>query len=704
MIAGGVWLNEVGSENAEAVSAPGVIQTGQWYHVALTWSSGQPARIFVNDITTPAVTGLESPAGYIRRSDDPLLVGCNLYQIYGWFYWQGYIDEVRISDVDRYPVNPSNPQIPPVLWTHAYGENQDDHIYCVQQTQPDGGFIAAGAKTVSGLGTQLWVFKTYPCGTLQWEHTWGGTYNDYAYWVKQTNDGGYIIVGSWKYTNTDYDAYLIKLDSNGNTQWEHNYGGAGDGDDGTCVQQTSDGGYVFAGGTYSYGVIWDFWLVKVDAMGTTQWHRPYPMGGYQAASFVRQTSDGGYIMSGYTTPYYPMPWDAYIIKTNPSGDIQWTHQFGGGGGEWASCVRQLSSGDYVVTGFTDSYGAGGTDGLIYKLNNAGTLLWRRTYGGSGDDEFRKFQILPNGNIAVAGTYATLSQSSDFWLMITNAQGDSLDSHTYGGVGAENGSSLDLTDDGGYILSGWTQSYGMGGWDGWLVRLGTAGPPGPPVEITLTPVNPPIVIPPSGGSFSFNVSLLNVSGASQTFDAWSMIEVPGGSQFIALGPFTLTLNAGASITRQRTQAVPANAPAGEYAYWGFVGDYPWNVMDSDSFSFTKQGAGGDWAGSDGWVGGGEPFPGEIAVADRAPLEFALHEAFPNPFNATTVLSYQLPVAGHVSLRVYDTVGRLVTTVVGGWRDVGAHQITFDGSALPSGIYLARLTAGDWSAVQKLVLMK
>jgi len=678
-------------------------QLNVWYHIVIIYEADTHIASFQVTLNGTPVAG--SSTQIIGQYEG--LRNLGLSRRWSWppqgQIAQGYVDNVKLY------VPPTGPggQIPPILWTHAYGENLDDWIYCVQQTQPDGGFIAVGAKTVSGHGTQLWVVKTYPCGTLQWEHTWGGTYNDLALWVEQTEDGGYIIVGSWKYTNTDYDAYLIKLDANGNTQWEHNYGGAGDGDDGTCVQQTSDGGYIFAGGTYAYGDIWDFWLVKVDAMGTLQWHRPYPMGGYQAASFVRQTSDGGYIMSGYTTPYYPMPWDAYIIKTNPSGDIQWTHQFGGSGGDYASCVRQLSSGDYVVTGFTDSYGAGGTDGLIYKLNNTGTLLWHRTYGGTGDDEFRKFQITADGGFAIVGTDASSSASSEFWLVKTNSQGDLTWDATYGGADDDLGWCMDLIDDGGYILGGPTQSYGAGGWDGWLVRLGPEGPPPPPpplLEISLAPVNPPIIIPQNGGSFSFHATVSNASNMTQTFDAWCNIQVPGGSQFTVLGPVNLTLGAGVSLTRLRTQAVPANAPGGEYAYWGFVGDYPWTVTDSDQFPFVKQGSDAGLISEDGWICSGELFPGEIAADGQQPKEFALHGAFPNPFNPTTAIRYQLPADSHVDLRVYDISGRLVATLVDGWREAGVHEAILDAQDLPSGIYLARLIAGDFAAVQKMVLMK
>jgi hypothetical protein len=224
-----------------------------------------------------------------------------------------------------------------------------------------------------------------------------------------------------------------------------------------------------------------------------------------------------------------------------------------------------------------------------------------------------------------------------------------------------------------------------------------------LDIALTPVNPPLVIPPGGGSFFFNAVIENVSSATQNFDLWTTIQVPGGSQFTSFGPLNLNLESGGSIVRLRTQAVPANAPAGQYFYRGFVGDHPWSVIDADSFSFAKAGDLRDWFGPEGWVAGGEPFPGEEAV-NHQPAAFGLQPCSPNPFNASTVVRYKMQDARQVSLKVYDVSGRLVATLAEGWREAGSHEAVFDGSNLASGIYLAKLEAGEFTAVQKLVLLK
>jgi len=228
----------------------------------------------------------------------------------------------------------------------------------------------------------------------------------------------------------------------------------------------------------------------------------------------------------------------------------------------------------------------------------------------------------------------------------------------------------------------------------------------PVDITLTPVNPPILIPASGGSFSYNIAIQNVSAAPQTFDVWIMTQQPNGAwRGPMLGPVNLTLTPGSSITRTRNQNVPGSAMPGVYAYIGYVGAYSTSTKwDSSYFNYTKLST-GDGESVNSWDNWGESFdPWMTTAAIEIPKEFALLGAYPNPFNAVSVLSYQLPVASHVSLKVFDMTGRLVAELANGWKDAGVYQNTFDASGLASGIYVYRLTAGSFNSTGKMVLLK
>jgi len=231
--------------------------------------------------------------------------------------------------------------------------------------------------------------------------------------------------------------------------------------------------------------------------------------------------------------------------------------------------------------------------------------------------------------------------------------------------------------------------------------GTLAPPPPGVTVTLTPAGSTQV--PPGGSFNFNGVLHNPATVAQTFDAWNMVRLPNQSWYgPVLGPLVLTLPAQATVARLRIQNVPAVAPPGVYWYEGRVGDYPGTITDTSGFAFTVTGT-ADATGAEGWACTGEPFPGEGSQAPLLPSGLTL-SASPNPFNPTTSLRYQLPALSRVSLKIYDTAGREIRTLVEGWREAGTHEVTFDGSGLVSGVYLYRLTSGNRTLTGKMVMMK
>jgi len=230
---------------------------------------------------------------------------------------------------------------------------------------------------------------------------------------------------------------------------------------------------------------------------------------------------------------------------------------------------------------------------------------------------------------------------------------------------------------------------------------------PDVTITMTPSITPITIPASGGSFDFDLALTNNEPTSLAFSAWIMVRLPDLSWYgPLLGPIDLSLPAGYTLNRDRTQRVPGSAPAGTYTYEGRVGTYPNFIWDNYSFTFEKLSFGDDELIGE-WSNTGESFDQWLAFnPDESPVPqtFSLGQNYPNPFNPITAITFALPEAVHVKLTVFNVRGQVVTVLVNGWRDAGVHEVTFDGSTLPSGIYFAQFQAGDFSAVQKLVLLK
>ena len=228
---------------------------------------------------------------------------------------------------------------------------------------------------------------------------------------------------------------------------------------------------------------------------------------------------------------------------------------------------------------------------------------------------------------------------------------------------------------------------------------------PQVSISLTPYNPPITIPETGGSFDFNIEMTNNNGIPITLDVWIMVQLPNSIWFgPVLGPVGLTLPAGLSIERDRTQDIPGGAPAGFYTYQGRVGTYPDDIWHSDSFTFEKLGSTVGIPGEE-WINIGEDFPNRQSEPNiEIPDVFALCAAYPNPFNPITNIRYDLPVAEHVKLVIYDVSGRDVITLVNGFRTPGRHEVTFDASGLSSGVYLYWLDAGIYNDYGKMVFLK
>ncbi len=226
-----------------------------------------------------------------------------------------------------------------------------------------------------------------------------------------------------------------------------------------------------------------------------------------------------------------------------------------------------------------------------------------------------------------------------------------------------------------------------------------------LNLTLTPYGTPIVIPPAGGTFNYGIAVSNGSASPASADIWCMVTLPNGTHYgPVLGPALVSLPAGYATSRDRTQAVPAGAPAGNYTYHAYIGLYPNVIYDQDSFPFSKSGVAGALSWDEGWENWGEEIAGATADTHVLPAAFALYQAYPNPFNPAATVTYDLPQAAFVKLAVFDLLGRQVSVLQQERMPAGVHQILWDASQIASGIYLLRLEADDYAAAQKLVLMK
>lgn len=303
----------------------------------------------------------------------------------------------------------------------------------------------------------LSIIITFPVNLMSqitFERAYGGQDSYTCYSVEQTSDGGYLAVGDIKHmANNDYDVYLMKTDAYGDTLWTQTYGDSEKNQKGIDIQLTSDGGCVIVGKTGN-GSDYKTLLIKTDAVGDTLWTRVYTCVdsiGYFSKS-LQQTSDGGYIIAGYTiNPGYTM--DVFLIKTNSSGDFLWTQIFDKNENDIGNSVKQLSDGGYVIVGNTDNMM------FLIKTDAVGDTLWTRTYGDAVSREGKDIQLTSDGGYIICGEVTDESTyTKDVYLIKTDDSGQVLWTQSYGDIYDNIGNSVKQTSDGGFIIAGYTLNY------------------------------------------------------------------------------------------------------------------------------------------------------------------------------------------------------------------------------------------------------
>ena len=330
------------------------------------------------------------------------------------------------------------------LWTKTHREKDSDAGYDVQETS-DGGYVIVGRTKSYGAGsTDVYLIKTNRIGDMLWFKTYGGSKRDYGYAIQPTTDGGFIITGRTKsfLRTKQYDVYLLKIKANGKKQWEKTYGGRGN-DYGYYLEQTSDGGYIVVGCTKSDKDEWyekeekdnvetkvektDIYLIKVNADGDVTWTKAFGNSFADAGYSVQQTTDGGYIITGKTNiTYRGTDQDVYLIKTDSYGIIEWEQTFGGKKCEYGTSVQQLTDGGYIVAGHTNSFGKGNYDAYLIRTNPKGQELWSKTYGGSKKDFILRVQQTNDGGFVLAGlTQSVKSEINNVYIIKTDKEGKTV---------------------------------------------------------------------------------------------------------------------------------------------------------------------------------------------------------------------------------------------------------------------------------------
>ncbi len=296
------------------------------------------------------------------------------------------------------------------IWTRTFGRSEDDNCACVKQTS-DGGYILF-AETVfySSDYWKVWLLKTSASGDTTWTNIIGGSRHYFAQSGQEISGGDYVFVGYTKATGAGQeDLWLVKTDATGDTIWTETYGGA-ENDISHSMQQTKDGGYIIAASTKSFGAgDYDGLLLKTDYEGDSLWAKTFGGTDTDHIVSVQQTSDNGFILAGTTRSFGNGYSDVWLIKTNAIGDTSWTKTFGTSGFEGASSVEQTMDGGYVISAYSPE-GA-----WIIKTDSSGDTLWTKTIAGGSGKNIQ--QTSDGGYILLAQTYSNPTLN-DYWLIKT----------------------------------------------------------------------------------------------------------------------------------------------------------------------------------------------------------------------------------------------------------------------------------------------
>jgi len=366
-------------------------------------------------------------------------------------------------------------QIP--TFAKAYGGTGADYTYSIARTS-EGGFALAGETHSGGAGgADVLLIRLDSVGNIIWAKAYGGAGDDFAYSIAETYDRGFVIAGETKsYGAGGSDILILRTDSMGTLLWARTYGGSLD-DYAQSVVQTQDSGFGLVGVSRSYGSgNGDCILLRLTSSGALSWGRTYGGTNFDLASDLVVVPDGGFLVAGYSFSFSATDKaDFMVIRTNSSGGLSWAKVFGGPSSDYARGIAASSDGNYIIVGSTYSFGFGEYDFMILKIGPAGNLIWAKTFGDL-DMEYAHDAVptFQGGCVVIGQTQDYGAGLHDFMLLNIGPAGDLLWAKTFGGTNGDYPRCIAQTADGGYAVAGYSYSFGAGSYDALVLRVDTDG--------------------------------------------------------------------------------------------------------------------------------------------------------------------------------------------------------------------------------------
>ena len=572
-----------------------------------------------------------------------------------------------------------------------------------------------------------------------WTKVVGGDSTDVAYDVEELWDGGFAVVGYTKSIPvTNYDIWLLRTDSNGDTLWTRTYGGDGD-EYGYSLKKTDDGGFIIGGATSSFGVGgFDFYLIKTDSLGDTLWTRTFGGMNDDICWSIDKTEDGGFVLAGEKDAW-PIDADVWIVKTDSSGILIWESSFGNDiDDERAFSIKKARNGKFIVAGAQGCNGYASCEGWLISIDGVGDSLWSKIFMGNQSDWFQSVSLTSDSGYIITG-YLSLGSLPDLWLLKTDSSGNEQWSQN---IDYENdgdaGYSVQQTIDGGYIIAGQSSCFDCVA-VAFVVRTDSVGnvlwqklfnQPPSPEQITYVSDGTDgfqSVKQTKNGDYilvGYRRKAISTVYRSQVY----LVRIASEIVPVELTSFTAnvtrnavslnwqtateTNNSGFELQRSLTPN-PSPKERGVFETIGFVPGFG-TTTEPKSYSFIDENVS---AGKYQYrlkqidFDGSFEYSNTVEVEITSPTEFSLEQNYPNPFNPSTNIKYAISSRQFVTLKIFNSLGEEIETLVNEFQDAGVHsKLYILNSTLPSGVYYYQLRVypvsgvGGFVETKKMILLR
>jgi len=362
-------------------------------------------------------------------------------------------------------------------FVQTWGGQKLDRGVFVSPTQDDGYIVVGTTESFGQGGEDVYLVKADSAGEILWTRTHGGAEQELGWSVHEIQDG-FILAGSTKsFGEGDFDFYLVKTNPDGDSEWSKTFGGEGS-DRCWALARTGDGGFILAGETTSFGAgEEDFYLVKTDSLGTEQWSRTYGGEKGDRCFSIVQAADGGYVLAGQTYSEGAGDRDVHVVKTSANGEPEWSGTYGGEASDVGHCIIATSDGCFVVTGYTTSFATAGDDPYLIKIDPQGETVWTRVLPLAGHNHTLTGDEASDGGFFLVGFTEHRDRRIKTALLVrTDPEGHrkwQRELHA-SDVGETIGYTVRATDDGGCVFTGHTTTDTAGGLDLYLVGVAGRG--------------------------------------------------------------------------------------------------------------------------------------------------------------------------------------------------------------------------------------